>query len=51
MLACQSGSLEIVKIPVQAGASTPPRSLMSNTALEIARENGRLGITAYLDGV
>lgn len=51
MLACQSGSIEIVRILVQAGASTAPRSPMRRTALQIARENGRVEITEYLESI
>jgi ankyrin repeat protein len=49
MVACQMGSLEIVKTLLDAGANPYPKSPMFKTALEIAKENGRVEIANYLE--
>lgn len=48
MLACQNGSLGVVVMLLDAGANTRPRSPMMKTALQIAKENGRVLIADYL---
>jgi ankyrin repeat protein len=49
MVACQIGSLEIVRRLLDAGANPQARSPMFKTALEIAKENGRVEIVSYLE--
>ena len=49
MVACQIGSLEIVTMLLDAGANPEPKSPMLKTALEIAKENGRTEVVAYLE--
>ncbi len=48
MVACQAGSLEIVIMLLDAGANPLSKSPMFKTAVEIARENGRMHIAEYL---
>ncbi|KAK8136420.1 ankyrin [Apiospora sp. TS-2023a] len=48
MVACQVGSLDVVRLLLDAGANPEPRSPMLKTALEIAKENGRTHVTQYL---
>ena len=50
MVACQVGNLEIVTMLAEAGANTEPKSPMLKTALEIAKENGKLDVVEYLEG-
>lgn len=49
MVACQVGSLEVVVMLLDAGANPEPKSPMFKTALEIARENGKLDVVEYLE--
>lgn len=44
MLACQIGSVEIVRLLLDAGVNTQSRSPLLKTALEIAKENGRTDV-------
>jgi ankyrin repeat domain-containing protein 50 len=48
MLACQSGSVEIVRLLLDAGANTQSRSPLLKTALEIAKENGRTDVADFI---
>jgi ankyrin repeat protein len=49
MVACQIGSLEVVSMLLDAGASMGPKSPMFKTALEIAKENGRVDVARILE--
>ena len=49
MVACQNGHQEIVRVLLQAGANTEPRSPLSKNSLEIAKENGRAEILKILE--
>ncbi|KXX77505.1 Ankyrin-1 [Madurella mycetomatis] len=49
MVASQVGNLEIVAMLLDAGANLEPKSPMFKTALEIARENGKLEVAEYLE--
>ena len=49
MVACQNGHQEIVRILLQAGANTRPRSPLSKNSYEIAKENGRVEILEILE--
>lgn len=49
MVACQNGHQEIVRVLLQAGANTKPRSPLSKNSLEIAKENGRAEILKILE--
>ncbi|KAK0704394.1 hypothetical protein B0H67DRAFT_557217 [Lasiosphaeris hirsuta] len=49
MVACQVGSSDTVAMLLDAGANLEPRSPMFKTALEIAKENGRTELVAYLE--
>lgn len=48
MVACQTGSLQVVMLLLDAGANPEPKSPLFKTALEIARENGRTDVMNYL---
>jgi ankyrin repeat protein len=48
MLACQNGSLDVVKLLLVAGANMAPSSPLFQTALEIAQANGRTDVVEYL---
>lgn len=48
MVACQVGSLEIVKMLLDAGANPEPKSPLFKTALDIAKEQGWPEIVNYL---
>jgi len=49
MTACQNGHEEIVRLLLEAGANTEPRSPLKRNALEVARENGRTAIAKMLE--
>jgi ankyrin repeat protein len=49
MVASQVGNLEIVAMLLDAGANPEPKSPMFKTALEIAKENGKLDVVVYLE--
>lgn len=49
MVACQIGSLEIVKRLLDTGANPRPRSPMFKTALEIAKDNGRVELVSLFE--
>ena len=51
MLACQVGNVVIARMLLDYGANTEPRSPMYKTALEIARENGRLELVTILEHI
>ncbi|KAI2638009.1 ankyrin repeat-containing domain protein [Hypomontagnella submonticulosa] len=48
MVASQIGSLEIVMMLLDAGANPRSKSPMFKTAIDIARENGRVDVAEYL---
>lgn len=48
MVACQVGSLEIVKMLLDAGANPEPKSSLFKTALDITKEQGWPEIVSYL---
>ncbi|EXJ69724.1 uncharacterized protein A1O5_06795 [Cladophialophora psammophila CBS 110553] len=48
MVACQMGHLEVVTMLMNAGANPAPKSPLFKTALEIAKENGRVDVVEYL---
>ncbi|KAI1169463.1 ankyrin repeat-containing domain protein [Nemania sp. FL0916] len=50
MVAAQIGSLESVRMLLDAGANPASQSPMFKTVIEIASENGRTGIAEYLAG-
>ena len=49
MLACQNGFEDVAHLLLEAGVSLEPRSPNKKTALEIAAENGQLGIIKLLE--
>ena len=49
MTACQNGHEEIVRLLLEAGASTRPRNPLNKSASEIARESGRTAIVSLLE--
>ena len=49
MVACQNGHPDTVRVLLQAGANTEPRSPLSKNCMEIAKENGRMEILKILE--